>query len=92
MSTITYPQVLQTLLQNPNEGKKLAEFLMTNRNTRENALETALQSDYKDRIVHNSKVSLSDYDFSDEKKSVVIPIISLLTISSVAFFVLTNKK
>lgn len=92
MSTITYPQVLQTLLQNPNEGKKLAEFLMTNRNTRENALETALQSDYKDRIVHNSKVSLSDYDFSDEKKSVAIPIISLLTISSVAFFVLTNKK
>lgn len=92
MSTITYPQVLQTLLQNPNEGKKLAEFLMTNRNTRENALEPALKSDYKDRIIHNSKVTLSGDDFSDEKKSSVIPIISLLTISSIAFFVLTNKK
>ena len=62
MSAISYPQVVQKLFTNPHEGKKLAEFLMTNRNTRENDVQKALNTNYADRIAYNSRVTLNGSD------------------------------
>ena len=92
MSEISYPQVMQKLFTNPHEGKKLAESLMTNRNTRENDIQKALNSNYADRIAYNSRITLNGADDVDgNKNKTLIPILSILTVSTLALYLYTNK-
>jgi|LauGreDrversion4_2_1035121.scaffolds.fasta_scaffold37795_2 hypothetical protein len=92
MSAISYPQVVQKLFTNPHEGKKLAEFLMTNRNTRENDVQKALNTNYADRIAYNSRVTLNGSDDVTKGTSdYLVPIVSILTVSTLALYLYKSK-